>query len=159
MCAGPFCSLRIDFLTRGSQPLPQRLPSQQGTQLRVQLETCYTYFSVCQQKKNVLKMPKAFPGSRRFHSPQLHVSCKRLEARLRPRSPQDGPGFQGLERVLLAQCRPRLFKSSWHVSCTRWKTVNTDPGAAQGCAQGSSRSDKICLARILQAEKYGVLLI
>lgn len=73
--------------------------------------------------------------------------------------PQDGPGFQGLERVLLAQCRPRLFNSSWHASCTRWKTVNTDPGAAQGCARGSSRSDKICLARILQAEKHGVLLI
>ena len=153
------CPLRTNFLTPGSQPLPQRLPSQQRTQLRVKLETCCTYFSVRQQKKNVLKMPKAFSGSRRSHSPQLHVSRKRHEARLRPLSPQDGPGFQGLERVLLAQCRPRLFNSSWHVSCTRWKTVNTDPGAAQGRARGSSRSDKICLARILRAEEHGVLLI
>lgn len=33
-----------------------------------------------------------------------------------PLSSQDVPGFQGLEKVLLAQSRPGVFKRFWHIS-------------------------------------------
>lgn len=76
-------------------------------------------------------MPKASSGPRGVRYPHLQVSCRRKEASQALVLPEQA-WVSGLERALLALCRPRVFNSFWHIKRTRWKAVGRDPGAAEG---------------------------